>query len=863
MYICNSNSKRMNFNRRIFRKIAIIACAVAVFVVMAAVVLAFVFENRIAEVVLNQLYKNTTAEVKHKDISFSLLRKFPMASLQINNLTVDVPVDDSKTGHAPSLQADMVFLQFSIWDMFRENYTIKKITVKNAALHLIVYKDGKNNWDIFIKDTSETKPVSIELKAIQLRNVDFRFEHRKQKLDIAAHFDHLSAKGDFNNRIFSTNLSTELKIKHIQSDTTNYFTDKSMKLRTGLTIDTEKDIYKIQNGTIEFDGIKFTANARLQQQDKDYAVDAKIAFGNVSAEKILSEMPQSVQEKINRYKPSAVLSGNLSVKGSFGNKYKLFIGGDFACKNGSIQSTENDMQFSNTSFKGNFSTQLPSPQPHTKIQIDNFSTQLNKGSIEGSFSIDNLETPAVDLNLKADINLEDWQNFFPKNYFYKTAGQAVIDLTFANRFSKTKNFTAKDFAEANIRGKVVFANAFLQMKEDENPYKNLSGEVTLNDKILYANRLKGEIKGNSFELSGSIENLLPYILNENENLKINAEIQLPCLDLDKLLSKKTAEKQPKTTDKQELALPNQIDFNLSFKATQIKYQHFEAQNASGNAVWANKTLTINNLQLNSCGGKFLANGSIYANNNKTFRLKCKAQIQQADMQKTFYAFNNFGQNELTDKQIRGIANCDVEFAAVLESNMKLLPSSVVSLIAIHISNGQLLNFKPMESLSKFVELSELQNIRFETLENQITIENSTIYIPAMDIKNSALNLTISGKQTFDGDIDYQLKMLLKEVLSKKMREKKRNAEDFGDIIDDKTGNTYLHITATGNISNPKFKWDIKSSQKGFKEQISTQRQEIETIRQTTNPEREKQKSENKELNNSKKKQKEIEVDENW
>jgi len=195
--------------------------------------------------------------------------------------------------------------------------------------------------------------------------------------------------------------------------------------------------------------------------------------------------------------------------------------------------------------------------------------------------------------------------------------------------------------------------------------------------------------------------------------------------------------------------------------------------------------------------------------------------------------------------------------------MKLHPQSIVAQIAVNISNGQLINFKPMESLSKFVELSELQNIRFETMENQITIENSTIYIPTMDIKNNALNLTINGKQTFDGDINYQLKMLLKEVLSKKIKTRKRNTEDFGDIIDDNTGNTYLHLIATGNISNPKFKWDAKSSQKGFREQISTQKQEIETLKQIANPEKEKQKAEDKELNNSQKKQKEIEIDENW
>ena len=839
------------------KKIALISAAVVFSVLAMAVIVAFVFENKIAEAVLNQAYKNTRAEITHKDVSFSLLRKFPLASLQVNNINVGTNND------LPLLRADMIFLQFSLLDVFRGNYTLRKIEVKNANLHLIIDEEGKNNWDIFISDSTQTKSVAVELNAIQLRNVDVRFEHRPQKLDVATHFDHLAAKGNFNNRIFSTLLSTELKIKYIQSDTARYFENKSVKLRTELSIDIEQNEYKLQNGTVEFEAIKFTAQASLLQKAENYALDANIGFENVDVVKILHEMPPAVQEKIDRYKPSASLSGNIDVNALFGDKYSFSIGGNFACKNGSVQNSDNDIRFSNTSFKGNFSTKLPNPLPQTSVNVENFSTKLNKGNIEGHFSLNDLEKPTLNMHLKANIKLEDWQQFFPKNYFYKTAGQAFIDLSFANKFSQIDQLHAADFAHANMQGKVVFSNAFLQMKEDENPYENLSGEVKLSDKILYANHLKGELKGNSFELNGSIENLLPYIFNENENLKINANIHLPYLNLDKLLAQQPTDKQKKEANKTELSLPNQIDFNLSFKAKQIKYQHFEAADATGNAIWRNKTLTLNGLQLNSCGGKIHAQGSLHANNSKTFSLKCKAQIQQADIQKVFYAFGNFGQNELTDKHLRGIADCDVQFSAILENTMQLLPQSIVSQVAIHIRNGQLIHFKPMESLSKFVELDELQNIRFETLENQITIENSTIHIPAMDIKNNAINLTISGKQSFDGTIDYQIKMLLKDILSKKIKAKKRNTEDFGDIIDDNTGNTYLHILATGNISNPKFKWDVKSSQKGIQQQISTQKQEIESIRQTTQPEKEKQKSEDKELNNSQKKQKEIEVGEDW
>jgi hypothetical protein len=182
-------------------------------------------------------------------------------------------------------------------------------------------------------------------------------------------------------------------------------------------------------------------------------------------------------------------------------------------------------------------------------------------------------------------------------------------------------------------------------------------------------------------------------------------------------------------------------------------------------------------------------------------------------------------------------------------------------IDIKIKNGELNNFSTLESLSKYVELNELRNIKFATLENRINIEKSTINIPDMEIKNNALNLSLWGMHTFSGDIDYHIKLLLKDVLAKKAKNRQKN-EDFGEVIDDNTGKTYLHLLATGNVDNPKFRWDSQSARKGFQQQFFDQKRQIQDVKERNNassPPVEKE----KDLNNSTKKQKEIEIGDDW
>jgi len=64
-------------------------------------------------------------------------------------------------------------------------------------------------------------------------------------------------------------------------------------------------------------------------------------------------------------------------------------------------------------------------------------------------------------------------------------------------------------------------------------------------------------------------------------------------------------------------------------------------------------------------------------------------------------------------------------------------------------------------------------VKFATLKNQIEIKDKVISFPAMDIKSSAINIQASGTHTFDNVINYRLRILLSELLSKKARKAKK------------------------------------------------------------------------------------------
>ena len=98
----------------------------------------------------------------------------------------------------------------------------------------------------------------------------------------------------------------------------------------------------------------------------------------------------------------------------------------------------------------------------------------------------------------------------------------------------------------------------------------------------------------------------------------------------------------------------------------------------------------------------------------------------------------------------------------------------------------------------------------------------------MEIKSSALSVFLSGTHTFEQEIDYNIKLLLSELLSNKFRRKNINANNtFGEINEEgKTFNTvYLKMTGTSN--DPKISFDGLKLKENIQDEITT---EIETIK---------------------------------
>ena len=86
----------------------------------------------------------------------------------------------------------------------------------------------------------------------------------------------------------------------------------------------------------------------------------------------------------------------------------------------------------------------------------------------------------------------------------------------------------------------------------------------------------------------------------------------------------------------------------------------------------------------------------------------------------------------------------------------------------------------------------LTHVAIAHLENQIEIKDRTVFVPQMTVSSSAMDIEVSGAQTFDGGVDDHLNFRLSDLF------KTGSANDeFGPVVDDGTGlRIFLHMFGT-------------------------------------------------------------------
>jgi hypothetical protein len=814
----------MNLLLKILRLLAILIITVSILLFSASLLL----QEKVAGIILKSLNENISTKLNIASFRLSFLKKFPKASLELKNVLVHSSRDfdsESFTGINTDtlLSAKYVSLEFRITDILKGIYNIERIGARNGRVNVFVDNAGFINYNISLKNKgNEGNDLTINLEKIYINDMKASYNN----LAIS-----LKMKGDIKNgrlksRISGSNIDftalADIQINRFQCF--NTILTKPVKANLDLILNSSKKGILFKKSILSIENYNFGLKGFLSS---DNVLDFNITGNNIDISRIRNYLPEKYFKLVSEYDPSGILLLNSKIRGLLSKTSNPHIEVNCSLNKGHITYSKSDLSVDNLSFSGYYSNGSKNNSETSIVSLKDIKGSIGSAEYRGSILISDFKKPRTELNLKGKIFPAELKEFFGIKNISTTRGSADLDLKLATDFWPKEKLSIDDIFYLRPEGKLTFNSLTIGLNHDSISVEDLNGNLEIGNTVK-ADKVEFSYKGQKIKIDGIFKNLPEWLAGRQVQMIAAADVSCDRL-IPELFFKDSKPAGNKTSDKNPFSLSGDIFLDINFKVDNFKYKLFSSSKNIGILNYKPGLLTFKSLNMESLRGVISGNGFVSQNRNKSIIIKGNFNVDKIDINDAFTTFHNFGQQFLKAENIRGTLSGKISILLPMDSQMNPQVAALNAEGKYQLVDGELVNFEPVKQLSRFIELSELENIYFETLENDFFIRNNFLFIPQMDVKSSAVDLSVNGKHSFENDYEYHVKMLLSEILSRKRKKSKSNISEFGVIEDDGLGRTTLLLKVVNKGDDVKVSYDIKAAGNKIIDNIKAERKTLKNI----------------------------------
>lgn len=779
------------------------------------VTLVVIYEDDVKAIVIKELNKHLNAEVRvdPKNIDLTIIKSFPDCALEFKQLTImeSANIKDKDT----LLYTESLSLGFNIKDLFSKRYNIKKIALGKGRADLVVDKKGNANYIVWKSDSTakSNDSLAFALEKITLSDFVLNYKNSRARVKLESSIKHINFKGAFASSNYLLKADGKAFVSLFLVDKTEYIHHKNLYFDVAL--DVNQTTYTIRHAETDFNSAKMESSGNFVLQDSLISLDINFNGKNLDISSTLSLLPEKFQNQIADYKSD----GEFYAKGECHYHYSkpLSLVADFGIRQASITYKPQNTTLSNVNLQGSLNLSKRS----SVLKLQNISANLHANTFKGDVEISDFNDPYLKLNIAAKTNLAELMTFYPVDTIREISGSIDITANIEGSVNDMKNNTFSPDIRAN--GTATLKDLKAAFRQSNKDLNIPGGELKLTDRRLSVSGLK-ILKGSSdVTLNGEMPNFLAYLFDPNTALGINAHVTSEKIELEDFLFSAGS-----SSGSSSFSISDKLELNVEVSLQKLSFGKFTAADIKGSLLLKDRKVALKDLSLGATDGTIRMNAFADAS-GKELKVSGDCDLEQLNIRKLFTELNNFGQTTLEDKHLKGFVTAHVSFMASWNEKLEVNTNSIRANSSITIERGELIGFKPLESLAKYIDINELKHIKFSSLQSSIDIRDRMITIPKTSIKSNAINLELWGRHSFDNIVDYHIQLLISELLAKKPRANKQLDDELSLVENDPENRRSVFIKMVGPVDNPKISYDRKGAKEKIREDIRQEKQNIRQI----------------------------------
>jgi hypothetical protein len=710
-------------------------------------------------------------------------------------------------------------MSLKVTDLIKKNYIIEKVNIKNGRLALLT--GGGPSRKLRILNTTETKDttrLSVDLSNLNLSDTRVILYNLKSGLLIDANLENSSNKLHLEDRL--TELRSESRIHLIRIENRKKLEIEGLDINVATRLQVNRDSVSIRSSDLDIDGLATTLRGLIDNNNKTIELELKTSGSDYNS--LIPLLPEEIISKLSAYNPGGIFDADILIEGYLNKDRPLNISSVINLREGTINLTEQKLLINNIESNFDVKGNLRDIQKSLFIHSDRIDAMLNGNSTNSFVTMRRIISPEIEIGLSVNIPADEINRIAGLKSILLNDGSLRLNMRLAGTLDESSEMSIDKLLKLKRSVNIGLSSLGIVHPESGIEMESIFGNIMIADNV-WIDDLSFKFLDQNIVLNGMLGNFNLWLLKESNNLTLTTGIWADRIDVSRILNMIPENKEKEKDRKTSLSL-NSVVSSDSLIIGKLRSSFFSA-----NISLTPDIINLGKFSLNTLGGEVSGNASAISLQGNRYATRGWFEVNNIDIREAFRVSNNFGQDHLTYENIDGTLYGSLSLASTLDSAYRPIKEDLVMNGSYKILNGRLIDFEPVYKLSRFIEIEELANISFSSLENDLIISNNVLTIPRMRIESSAFDITAEGNHSFAGNYDYHVKVLLSDILSRRESAENEKISEFGVIEDDGLGRTSVFLKVEGDRSGSSISHDMGALRSNIREDIEAEKQNLRSI----------------------------------
>ena len=697
-------------------------------------------------------------------VHFSFLKHFPHPSLEIHKLRLSDTVD-----HQPKeiLYLENASFQFDIFQFLGGNYAFRKVKLNDG--YLLFYTDSiGNNIRPFRyrspEDMGEPRDLKLNFPKIEAQNIKILADNQFKKAVWSLQIQDGLLNGAFEGDDIQLEGQISTVLDSMIRGENRILGRTPIALSTKFHMNTRQKRSEFTESTVQFANAVFGGGGSIQQDFPNGSILDISLNGEGKFDAILGLLPDEFQGTFKQTNPTASAVSSIKFDGLAGPKHSARMDLGLLIQDAVLEMKDAPLVLDSLEVEATYTTGDDLSRKDNHLIVKNLSTYLNQKPIRLKFELLNLDAPQIDLDFDVELDLADLTHISPIEGITQLGG--LLDVS-GNYNSGLETPTS------GLNGGIIFEEDVVQFKNGVFPLTQLNGQVDLKGNQATINALTGKLSDIPFTIKGNCDNIVRLVFDNKRDLNVSLNIDFEEIYANiffNTLSKRGKRKRT-SNESHPLDLPSYIRGKVNVRTPKFYYKNETARNVKVQTVLQRNKIRFPLIRMDVLEGSFDLKGELVKNRRNNFMLYSHIDINNINTRRMLAMFNNFSQNVITDKHIKGYLGANLQLSGELDNNLDFLEDDFSYNANFTLNKGELIDFEPLTKGFKFIKKEEAAHVLIEDLKGRAIYHKNQVLMPELTFNSNLSYVTLFGIRQADKFLEWNLELSLGDLLFKSKRKK--------------------------------------------------------------------------------------------